>query len=108
LRGAKLVTRTGIESGLSGVFSDSYEPPLVAPGASSHPPDASERVASEPLAVDSLAVRDRLPSPDPELFLAAGSVLASQATQAQAAHAAVEGLLRRAMDQACQLRREGL
>ncbi len=68
------------------------------------PPDASVQVSTETVAGDSADDAVRLPNVTPDLFLAAGVILADLATRSLASPADVEDVLRRAVQQAIVLR----
>jgi hypothetical protein len=99
-----MVTRTGIESGFSPVISSRYGSSESDEKSSTEPSDASGRVATSLQASDVPSTPPPLPAPSPDLFLAAGAVVAEWAARRQETRSRVEEILRRAVEQAAALR----
>jgi hypothetical protein len=94
----------GFESPAAPVFSGPYDTIEGDVRGSTRPPDASGRVATEFHGPDDLGTRASLPAATAELFLTAGTRIATLAAQAQQASSDVERFLRRAVDQAAAAR----
>lgn len=96
----------GFEPPAFPVVSRTYDDAQGDGRGSTRPADASGHVATEPDGgdVQGSAPRLSLPSPSPELFIAAGAIVAGRAASAHQPRSAVDGYLRRAMDQADALR----
>jgi hypothetical protein len=94
----------GFESPAAPVISRTYDTIEGDVRGSTEPQDASGRVATELHGPDDLGTRASLPAPTPELFLSAGTTIATLAAQAQQAASDVERFLRRAVDQAAAAR----
>lgn len=92
-------------SARSPVFSRPYENPENAPEDSTRPADASVHVPTEIIAGDSAGGPAGLPSVTPDLFLAAGAIVAHLVLGSSAPPAVVGGVLRRAVQQAGVLRK---
>jgi hypothetical protein len=90
----------GFESVVSRAFSGTYAASENAPEGSTRPLDASVRVATETDAGDTRYGANDLPVPTPDLFLAAGLIVADRAAQAHADALTVAELVGRAVQQA--------
>jgi hypothetical protein len=97
----------GFEPGAFPAVSRIYDTAEGDGGGPRRPQDASGRVAS---GTDGSDVHggSPLPSPTPDLFIAAGAIVAGWAESARELRATVDGFLRRALDQAEALRSEGV
>lgn len=99
--------KKGSESPALPVISRTYDPAQGDRRDPSQPADASGRVGIDPDAGDVRgATTSSLPSPSPDLFIAAGAIVAGRAASAREPRVAVERLLHRAVDQAEALRAE--
>jgi len=97
----------GLESRLSLGYSEPFRPRDSDPRCVSQPPDASGRVVTSTDAGSVLLSSPSLPPVSQELFFAAGAALAARAAQRAQTHSRVDEILRRAVDQAAALGKDG-
>ena len=96
----------GFESELSPAFSQLYVTSDGDARSSTRPPDASRHVSTQLHAGDTAKLPSALPSLTPDLFIAAGLIVADRAAASNAERSRVEEILRLAVDQAIALRGE--
>lgn len=95
----------GFESGPGPVISRTYDTAEGDTRGSTRPPELSECIENGTDARDVCGSSSSacLPSPTPDLFIAAGAIVAGRAATTGALRTTVDGLLRRALDQAAAL-----
>jgi hypothetical protein len=96
----------GFESVVSRGVSGTYATLENSLAGSTRPLDASGRVATETVAGDTVSGAHGLPSVTPDLFLAAGFIVADLASRSLAEPSILEQVLRRAVHQAAALREQ--